>query len=98
MRNSITVQNSRMPLVEYQGQRVVTFAMVDEAHQPKNKGEVRGLALWYQAGQSSDVSAFLRRCLRLISLFTAVTMNCAFVSPDSRLFSNSVATSCGNLA
>lgn len=33
MRNSITVQNSRMPLVEYQGQRVVTFAMVDEAHQ-----------------------------------------------------------------
>lgn len=33
MRNSITVQNSCMPLVEYQGQRVVTFTMVDEAHQ-----------------------------------------------------------------
>ncbi|QLP49361.1 ORF6N domain-containing protein [Klebsiella michiganensis] len=33
MRKSITIQNSRMPLVEYQGQRVVTFSMVDEAHQ-----------------------------------------------------------------
>lgn len=37
MRNSITVQNSRMPLVEYQGQRAVTFSMIDEAHQrPKD--------------------------------------------------------------
>ncbi|MHA1092238.1 ORF6N domain-containing protein [Enterobacter ludwigii] len=33
MRNSITVQNNHMPLVEFQGQRVVTFAMVDNAHQ-----------------------------------------------------------------
>ncbi|MGU9760312.1 ORF6N domain-containing protein [Serratia marcescens] len=33
MRNAITVHNNRMPLVEFQGQRVVTFAMVDEAHQ-----------------------------------------------------------------
>jgi len=41
MRNSITVQNSRMPLVEFQGQRVVTFAMVDEAHQrPKGTAKV----------------------------------------------------------
>lgn len=40
MRNSITVQNSRMPLVEFQGQRVVTFAMVDEAHQ-RPKGTAR---------------------------------------------------------
>ena len=39
MRNSITVQNSRMPLVEYQGQRVVTVAMVDEVHQ-RPKGTV----------------------------------------------------------
>jgi hypothetical protein len=39
MRDSITVQNSRMPLVEYQGQRVVTFAMVDEVHQ-RPKGTV----------------------------------------------------------
>ncbi|HEI9728009.1 TPA: hypothetical protein SLN40_004922 [Serratia marcescens] len=39
MRNSITVQNSRMPLVEYQGQRVVKFAMVDKAHQ-RPKGTV----------------------------------------------------------
>lgn len=33
MRNTITLNNSRMPLVEYQGLRVVTFAMVDDAHQ-----------------------------------------------------------------
>lgn len=29
----ITLSNSNMPLVEYQGQRVVTFSMIDEAHQ-----------------------------------------------------------------
>lgn len=38
------------------------------------------------------------RWRRLISPLTAVTMNCAFVSPSSRLLSNSVTTSCGNLA
>ncbi|MFZ4221344.1 ORF6N domain-containing protein, partial [Enterobacter ludwigii] len=32
MRNFITVQNSRMPLVEYLKQRVVTFDMIDKAH------------------------------------------------------------------
>ena len=36
MRNAITLNNSRMPLVEYQGLRVVTFAMVDKAHQRKD--------------------------------------------------------------
>lgn len=41
MRNTITVHNNRMPLVEFQGQRVVTFAMVDEAHQrPKGTAKV----------------------------------------------------------
>lgn len=33
MRNLITLHDNKMPLVEYQGQRVVTFAMIDEAHQ-----------------------------------------------------------------
>ncbi|EBR5508706.1 ORF6N domain-containing protein [Salmonella enterica] len=33
MTKAISVHNSRIPLVEYQGQRVVTFAMVDKAHQ-----------------------------------------------------------------
>lgn len=33
MRNAITVHNNAMPLVEFQGQRVVTFATVDEVHQ-----------------------------------------------------------------
>lgn len=37
MRDAISVQNTTMPLVEYQGQRVVTFSMVDDAHQrPKD--------------------------------------------------------------
>lgn len=33
MTKAISVHNSRIPLVEYQGHRVVTFAMVDKAHQ-----------------------------------------------------------------
>lgn len=31
--NAITLSNQNLPLVEYKGQRVVTFAMVDQAHQ-----------------------------------------------------------------
>lgn len=31
--NAITPSNSNLPLVEYKGQRVVTFAMIDQAHQ-----------------------------------------------------------------
>ncbi|MCU1803284.1 hypothetical protein CUU56_17905 [Pectobacterium parvum] len=38
------------------------------------------------------------RWRRLISPFTAVMMNCAFVSPASRLLSISATISCGNLA
>ncbi|SAH48573.1 phage immunity repressor protein [Enterobacter asburiae] len=41
---------------------------------------------------------FFLRCRRLISPFTAVTINCAFVSPSSRLLSNSATTSCGKRA
>lgn len=34
---AVTVHDAKMPLVEYQGQPVVTFAMIDEAHQrPKD--------------------------------------------------------------
>ncbi|VEA68213.1 ORF6N domain [Serratia plymuthica] len=197
MRNAITIHNNHLPLVEFQGLRVVTFAMVDEAHQrakgtakvtfsrnrprfiesedffivaastvdwgsaghldrgikhtgkkvinlargmkrpgkkmnstirgkitlitesgfaqvgnlskldlnsrsggpaARKKGEDCGSALWYCVDQPSGISCFFRRCRRLISPFTAVTMNCAFVSPDSRLLSISDTTSCGNLA
>ncbi|ECA7641416.1 host cell division inhibitor Icd-like protein [Salmonella enterica subsp. enterica serovar Corvallis] len=41
--------------------------------------------------------AFLR-WRRLISPLTAVTIKCAFVSPSSRLLSNSATTSCGKRA
>ncbi|MBT0731283.1 ORF6N domain-containing protein, partial [Rosenbergiella nectarea subsp. apis] len=34
--NAITLSNQNLPLVEYKGQRVVTFAMVDQAHQRPN--------------------------------------------------------------
>ncbi|QHQ18852.1 hypothetical protein GMW39_17780 [Pectobacterium parmentieri] len=48
--------------------------------------------------QSLDSSLGCLRWRRLISPFTAVMMNCAFVSPTSRLLSISATTSCGNLA
>lgn len=48
--------------------------------------------------QSVGASLAFLRCRRLISPFTAVTMNCAFVSPLSRLPSISATISCGNLA
>ncbi|HCN44177.1 MAG TPA: hypothetical protein DIS95_17520 [Proteus vulgaris] len=38
------------------------------------------------------------RCLRLISVFTAVTINCALLSPSSKFFSKSATTSCGKRA
>lgn len=31
--SAITLSNNNLPLVEYKGQRVVTFAMIDQAHQ-----------------------------------------------------------------
>lgn len=45
-----------------------------------------------------DASLVFLRCRRLISLFTAVTINCAFVSPSTRLLSNSATMSCGKRA
>ncbi|MDJ7441957.1 ORF6N domain-containing protein [Salmonella enterica] len=30
--NTVTINNKQLPAVEYRGQRVVTFAMIDEAH------------------------------------------------------------------
>ena len=38
--NAITLSNINLPRVEYQGQRVVTFSMIDEAHQ-RPKGTAR---------------------------------------------------------
>ncbi|ECZ5369808.1 ORF6N domain-containing protein [Salmonella enterica subsp. enterica serovar Pomona] len=31
--NTVTINNKQLPAVEYRGQRVVTFAMIDEVHQ-----------------------------------------------------------------
>lgn len=31
--NTVTINNKQLPAIEYRGQRVVTFAMIDEAHQ-----------------------------------------------------------------
>lgn len=47
---------------------------------------------------SLSASLDFLRWRRLISPFTAVTMNCAFVSPSSRLLSKSATTSCGKRA
>ncbi|GEM_PF-5500620 len=45
-----------------------------------------------------EVDCLVLRCLRLISALTAVTINCALLSPSSRFFSKSVTTSCGKRA
>ncbi|ENC8150201.1 host cell division inhibitor Icd-like protein, partial [Escherichia coli] len=45
-----------------------------------------------------SASLALRRWRRLISPLTAVTINCALLSPSSKFFSKSATTSCGNLA
>ncbi|THD44245.1 host cell division inhibitor Icd-like protein [Enterobacteriaceae bacterium ML5] len=50
------------------------------------------------ADQPFGSSLACLRCRRLISPFTAVTINCAFVSPSMRLLSKSATTSCGKRA
>ena len=50
------------------------------------------------AGDGYSCSLALRRWRRLISPLTAVTINCALLSPSSKFFSKSAPTSCGNLA
>ncbi|HGJ5877961.1 MAG TPA: ORF6N domain-containing protein [Arsenophonus nasoniae] len=40
MRNFVAIHNRAMPVVEYQGKRVVTFAMIDKAHD-RPKGTAR---------------------------------------------------------
>lgn len=35
MSNYVAIQNTAMPVVEYQGKRVITFAMIDKAHARK---------------------------------------------------------------
>lgn len=31
--NTVTINNKQLPAVEYRGQRIVTFAMIDEVHE-----------------------------------------------------------------
>ncbi|EJV7219948.1 host cell division inhibitor Icd-like protein, partial [Escherichia coli] len=50
------------------------------------------------AGDGYSCSLALRHWRRLISPLTAVTINCALLSPSSKFFSKSATTSCGNLA
>lgn len=38
--NTVTINNKQLPAVEYRGQRVVTFAMIDEVHQ-RSEGTAR---------------------------------------------------------
>ncbi|EGB0943445.1 ash family protein [Escherichia coli] len=50
------------------------------------------------AGDGYSCSLAFLRWRRLISPLTAVTINCALLSPSSKFFSKSATTSCGNLA
>lgn len=64
---------------------------------PSLRGAVHSITESNPVQLSGSDLAFLR-WRRLISPFTAVTMNCAFVSPSSRLLSKSATTSCGKRA
>lgn len=68
-----------------------------EDNQPSLRGAVHSITESNPVQLSGSDLAFLR-WRRLISPFTAVTMNCAFVSPSSRLLSKSATTSCGKRA
>ncbi|EHM3032903.1 host cell division inhibitor Icd-like protein [Escherichia coli] len=59
---------------------------------------VRHSSLHHGAGDGYSCSLAFRRWRRLISPLTAVTINCALLSPSSKFFSKSATTSCGNLA
>ncbi|ENF4022824.1 host cell division inhibitor Icd-like protein [Escherichia coli] len=59
---------------------------------------MRRNTLHHGAGDGYSCSLALRRWRRLISPLTAVTINCALLSPSSKFFSKSATTSCGNLA
>ena len=66
-------------------------------NRPFLRGAVHSITESNPVQLSGSDLAFLR-WRRLISPFTAVTMNCAFVSPSSRLLSKSATTSCGKRA
>ncbi|EFH5182003.1 host cell division inhibitor Icd-like protein [Escherichia coli] len=59
---------------------------------------VRHSSPHHGAGDGYSCSLAFRRWRRLISPLTAVTINCALLSPSSKFFSKSATTSCGNLA
>lgn len=63
---------------------------------PINQSSHHSVNRRWRKVQLSD--CLVLRCRRLISALTAVTINCALLSPSSRFFSKSVTTSCGKRA
>jgi len=93
MHNHASSQKDVFPLVGIHGRSAGGLAPI------KNGGSVNATSSnGAPLAQPAGVSLAFLRCRRLISYFTAVTINCAFVSPTSRLLSISVTTSWGNLA
>ncbi|HCP1393568.1 TPA: host cell division inhibitor Icd-like protein [Escherichia coli] len=74
------------------GGQCVRFAPMTLGLTEGHYGECAGLLVGYSCPLA------LRRWRRLISPLTAVTINCALLSPSSKFFSKSATTSCGNLA
>lgn len=73
MRNFVAIHNRAMPVVEYQGKRVVTFAMIDKAHdRPKGtarKAFNRNRPRFVEGKDFVDVTSSLKETMWLKEIF-----------------------------
>lgn len=75
MSNFVAIQNTAMPVVEYQGKRVVTFAMIDKAHgRPKGTARVtfnRNRHRFIEGRDFLDVTTYAKHTRSLEGVFPA---------------------------
>ncbi|WP_406704190.1 ORF6N domain-containing protein [Sodalis sp.] len=75
MSNHVAIQNTAMPVVEYQGKRVVTFAMIDKTHgRPKGTARVtfnRNRHRFIEGRDFLDVTTYVKHTRSLEGVFPA---------------------------
>lgn len=75
MSNFVAIQNTAMPVVEYQGKRVVTFAMIDKAHaRPKGTACAafnRNRRRFVEGRDFFNVTTYVKRMRSLEGVFPA---------------------------
>lgn len=75
MSNYVAIQNTAMPVVEYQGKRVVTFAMIDKAHgRPKGTACAafnRNRRRFVEGRDFFNVTTYVKRMRSLEGVFPA---------------------------